>query len=147
MIEYVGGYEGLRYVIIFDEDFGYRCGYVGIPKYIKSVYMKNWDDDFISTIDCHGGITFSDFYKEFDNEDYDDELWWIGFDCSHGCDGVDIPSMWKYGNEERVIKRQKMPDYKYKQDKHVYTLEECKEDCISIIKQIAQKYESELLGE
>jgi len=39
--------------------------------------------------DVHGGLTFSDFYKEFGKG------WWLGFDCGHAGDAKDITIMTK----------------------------------------------------
>lgn len=56
---------------------GHLCGYVCIPKE-HSKYGKNAFDEF-DEMDIHGGLT----YGEFQNDEY-----WIGFDCAHAGDIV-----------------------------------------------------------
>jgi hypothetical protein len=56
------------------------CGYVGVTP-DHSLYRKDYsDDDYYigSILECHGGITFTDHWKEWGNE-----YWWLGFDCGH----------------------------------------------------------------
>lgn len=57
MIETKSVFQNYQYVVLFDENFGYRCRYVGIPKGHK-LYKKHYS--YIDC-DCHGGLTFSDF--------------------------------------------------------------------------------------
>ena len=78
MIETKSVFQNYQYVVLFDENFGYRCGYVGIPKGHK-LYKKNYSD---IGCDCHGGLTFSNFSSILG-----EELWLIGFNCNHVLDG------------------------------------------------------------
>lgn len=72
-------YKGFPCVILFMPG-GYRCGYVGLPKEEK----KKIDTD---KIQCHCGITYKENYLHgYDRKD----KYWIGFDCAHACDGIDI---------------------------------------------------------
>jgi len=75
---------GMNSMLVFEHEgftcvarrnlMGSWCGYVGIPKDIAQP-KDGWD-----FIDVHGGITFkSDFLAGIENEN----LYWIGFDCSH----------------------------------------------------------------
>ena len=47
------------------------CGYVGVPK--SNPYYGDAMD-----IDCHGGVTFTDYIEQWGLN-----YWFIGFDCSH----------------------------------------------------------------
>ena len=69
--------------ILRNPEWGFLCGYVGIPKghlFYKKFYEK-------IDVECHGGLTFSDFFGGGFYRNYgkglDDGLWYIGFDCCH----------------------------------------------------------------
>ena len=81
-------YKGFPCVVLF-MPMGYRCGYVGLLKGNK--YCKKKYDDI--PVDCHCGLTYSKpgLFGQNDND-----TWWIGFDCGHLCDGIDIESFEKY---------------------------------------------------
>lgn len=85
-------YKGFPCVVLF-MPIGYRCGYVGLPKY-NIYYGKKYDD---IPMDCHCGLTYSDC--ELYGQD-DMNTWWIGFDCGHCFDGIDIKSFEKYYMDE-----------------------------------------------
>jgi hypothetical protein len=68
---------------------GALCGYVGVSS-SHPAFEKDFSDVDVS---CHGGLTFADkcsgtehgiCHKVEDGED--DNVWWLGFDCYHGCD-------------------------------------------------------------
>lgn len=68
-------YRGYEYIVrLFN---GYYCGYVAIPPGHR-FFKKHYDQVNLS-INCHGGLTFSDFFS-------DHESWFIGFDCAHAFD-------------------------------------------------------------
>ena len=81
-------YKGFPCVVLF-MPIGYRCGYVGLPNNNK-YYKKKYDD---IPVDCHCGLTYSAPGLFGQN---DKDTWWIGFDCGHCCDGIDIESFEKY---------------------------------------------------
>lgn len=60
----------------------FRCGYVGLPKESR-FYQKEYDS---IPVECHCGLTYasSNLYGQEDKD-----IWWIGFDCCHYCDGFD----------------------------------------------------------
>lgn len=123
MIETKGTYRKYPYVIIFDEIFGFRCGYIGLSKTHK--YYKTYYSDI--DFDCHGGLTFSDFTSILG-----DDYWWIGFDCNHGTDGVDIEACKKYGCKDlQFVERM----YEIKKEFRFMTMEDCIEECKSLIDQ------------
>lgn len=79
---------------------GALCGYVGVPEghpcfevdYSDGTSLHTVDDDY-NHIDVHGGLTFSDFCADTDDESRDvchvpgpgepDRVWWLGFNCAH----------------------------------------------------------------
>lgn len=61
---------------------GHLCGYVCIP-YDHQDYNKDVSSPDFSEYDVHGGLTFGKLF--------DDNTFWIGFDCAHS--GDLIPSM------------------------------------------------------
>lgn len=75
-------YKGFPCVIIM-QALGFRTGYVGIKKGNK-FYGVPYDD---IDIDCHGGLTYSN-YCLVDQDDED--MWWIGFDTGHCYDAHDF---------------------------------------------------------
>lgn len=74
--------EARKYVKEFDihgypckiakSDFGFLCGYIGVPKNHRFYGVHYMDMD----TNVHGGWTFSDFID-------DDDWWYFGFDCAH----------------------------------------------------------------
>lgn len=90
---------------------GALCGYVGVTeghpwfeKHYDEVMGGDWDeDDFHQRVSVHGGLTFSSFCKETDEETGQgichvpdpgepQRVWWLGFDCAHSgdlCPGYD----------------------------------------------------------
>ena len=73
-----GLYLGYEYIVRKFRD--YYCGYVAIPKGHR-LYKKDYDK--LDFIDCHGGLTFSDFFLDLPD-------WFIGFDCAHAYDDPEI---------------------------------------------------------
>lgn len=128
MIELRGKYKDYDYVVTFDTDFAYRCGYVGVSKGNK-YYEK--DADSIN-LECHGGITFSDF-----NDIFGPDLYWLGFDCCHN-DGYDLKTLKKYCGQKAVDNFIKHPAYFYEYHKglYAYTLDDCIKECEHIIDQL-----------
>src|SRR4026208_2575071 len=99
----VFSYKGYR-CIVRRTDLGHLCGYVGLPPDHK-YFEKNYDD---VPVDCHGGLTFSDFWtaRDYGNNidpSDDDGNWYIGFDAAHAWDLVpyshlQLPSDLRGGN-------------------------------------------------
>jgi hypothetical protein len=85
---------------------GALCGYVGVTKehplfevnYSSCSKAGGCGEDYCkhspeSTLEVHGGITFSNGCSEDPNgichtveKGEDDKVWWFGFDCGHSCD-------------------------------------------------------------
>lgn len=83
LVEMDGSYRGFDFFVKF-MSAGYRCGYVKI----KEDHPLLCDDTLLKGIKCHGGITFSEYFKEFQDDFRAGH--WIGFDCSHNCDARDF---------------------------------------------------------
>lgn len=127
-------YNGLPCVVLF-LSHGYRCGYVGLPKN-SQYYEKDYDD---IPVDCHCGLTYSDS-RLFGQDDRD--IWWIGFDCGHCCDGYDLEKVKEYfsGDSETMKMLSYMRNYHelINKDHDFRTLEYCKEECKKIVDQILE---------
>lgn len=51
------------------------CGYVRIPE-TSVLYGRDYEDVMVNSLQVHGGITYT-------GHRFDDNGWWIGFNCSH----------------------------------------------------------------
>jgi hypothetical protein len=127
-------YEGIKCKIkrLFIED-GYRsdgeihmfggslCGYICIPK-DHPYFGKDYD---AIEIDAHGGLT----YSKFEEEEY-----WIGFDCSHAFDYLPSteylrkiePSISRMAYEKLSEELKKYPLFNPIYRNVRYCIEECK---------------------
>ena len=121
-------YKGYPCVVLFMEP-GYRCGYVGIPN-------KTYDIDFEEVIDCHGGITYGPSDHLHFQEDND--ILWIGFDCTHYCDGYDITLAEKVFSLDRLTHL-----YGSRPQGNVRSLEYCENECRNIVDQLIELQEAE----
>ncbi len=129
-------YKGFSCVILFMPG-AYRCGYVGLPKRNR-FYGKDYDD---IPVDCHCGLTYS---NENLYHQSDENTWWIGFDCAHGCDGYDTETAKRlFADDKNVVEQlERMEDYFGIRDENpVRTLEYCEEQCKSIVEQVIEKGE------
>lgn len=93
---------------------GALCGYVGVAEghpcfgvdYSDAKPVTPLEDE--NYIDVHGGLTFSDFCADTDDESRHichvpgpgepDRVWWLGFDCAHACDVRPKSSKWDREN-------------------------------------------------
>ena len=119
-------YKGYLCKVLF-MPLGHRCGYVKVPKY-HPLFGKSYDEcnEFI---DCHGGLTYSGRYLVSEELKYGE--YWIGFDCMHVGDRIDIESFKKYFPKEDVPHH--APSFHFGS---VKTLEFCEEECKSIVDQL-----------
>ena len=125
-------YKGVSCVVLFMPT-GHRCGYVALPK-----GHKFYGSDFDSIeVECHGGLTYSE--NRLHHQD-DKDVWWIGFDCGHYCDGVDVEKLKEYyGNDKSVAKTVEILAGYYSvinKERKIKTLEYVKENCKSIVDQL-----------
>lgn len=80
-------FHGYRCVVI-GQSMGHRCGYVGIPRGHK-LYGVPYDE---INVDVHGGLTFGETYNTYPVENKEG-LYYIGFDCGHYGDNLDVSLM------------------------------------------------------
>lgn len=127
-------YKGYPCVVLF-QPAGYRCGYVGLPK-DNQYYEKDYND---IPVDCHGGLTYADRVLSYQD---DKDVWWIGFDCGHACDGFDIDKLKEYyaDNDEVMKTINYMHGYHMMVNKeHEFrTFDYVKEECKKIVDQLME---------
>ncbi len=90
VVEETFEYLGYECKIIF-RDWGGRCGYIKIPK-DHPFYNESYDfcNQFV---DCHGSLTYAGILL---NDEESTNGSWVGFDCGHCDDGLDIEASKKY---------------------------------------------------
>jgi hypothetical protein len=74
---------------------GALCGYVGVPK-SHPLFEKGYDEaESVGNFSVHGGLTFAGHCQagpegqticHLVDPGEDDNVWWLGFDCSHAGD-------------------------------------------------------------
>lgn len=80
-------YRGYRCLILRNKDItGALCGYVAVPKG-HPFYEETWQrdgDKKVYDLNVHGGITYAEYHQPIRHQNEgDDDLWWLGFDCAH----------------------------------------------------------------
>ena len=119
-------YKGFPCVVMF-QPMGFRTGYVGLPKGHK-YYGGNF---YEIPVDCHCGLTYSRYYL-FGQADKD--TYWIGFDCAHICDKLDIEKTIEYYGESHADRIREMVSYlEYEM---VRSFDYVKDECKSIVDQL-----------
>lgn len=112
---------------------GALCGYVGVDR-THTAYGKDYDD---MDVYVHGGLTFANRCDEANPHGIchiplkgrPADIWWLGFDCSHGWDI--IPRMLMH--ERDLPNYPKMPNLPWPDGRHssyknvAYVMGECKE--------------------
>lgn len=127
-------YRGYPCVVLF-MPMAYRCGYAGIPEGHR-LYKKACND---MSIECHCGLTYSSNYLHRQD---DANTWWIGFDCGHACDGLDIAMAKKlYANEPRIMHELEYMEgyFKLMENYPVRSLEYVKNECRKIVDQLVEE--------
>lgn len=117
IVEKVFSYRGYQCYVVF-LPAGWRCGYVGIPAAKNKEYKYN-------TLQCHGGITYSEDTCPIPCVQASD-FWWIGFDCAHYGDGVDLNACEKYYGHSHFA----LP-----MAGHIRTVEFCEKELKNIVDQ------------
>ena len=80
---------------------GALCGYVAVPPG-HPAHGKDYDDVGVTV---HGGLTYARPCQEggevchVPRPGYPDDVWWLGFDCSHYCDYC--PGMDRHGETDQ----------------------------------------------
>lgn len=130
-----GEHLGFEWEIVHNGG-GYRCGYIrvlpGHPWYGKtdSDYYTEDYDRIPGGPSCHGGVTFSDYGKPCSTHGEKDE-WWIGFDCAHAGDGIDLTLPFDSDKVYRVYSDMERP----KSWEEVRDTEYVKAECLSLCEQ------------
>lgn len=87
-------YKGYPCVVLF-QPFGFRCGYVGLPKENK-YYGKTYGT---IPVKCHWGLTYG---RPYLSEQPNENTWWIGFDCGHYGDAYDYEKAIEYFGDSEM---------------------------------------------
>lgn len=129
MLEVHGFYKDYEYAVYLVEERGFRCGYVVVPETHPYYNISN------PPIDCHGGITFAEFNTIKGTEG---EKFWIGFDCNHTYDGIDIEAIKKYYGSESNYEYQYTINFYDQLNRLNYPFLDC-EDCVNECKHIIRQ--------
>lgn len=89
-------YRGFTYLVLACCNQGYRGGYVQIPEG-HPLYEKREFWKFNVGYEVNWGLSFSGRLK-------DQTGWWIGFDCNHINNGVDVKLIRNHYSKEEVEK-------------------------------------------
>lgn len=132
--------EGHKAIVVFNNNNGFRCGYVIIEEdFNKSELLKDLDT---CNIDVHGGITFEQKVKS--GEEYFIEInkdsYMFGFDCGHCFDLNDFDT-WEKNcsqNEDmmKVIRINKGIFLPSDEQEKIRTLDYCIEQCNNLSSQL-----------
>jgi hypothetical protein len=134
-IEWQSVLHGYLCVVVQNEKYGNRCGYVRIPP-----GHPYFNKDYAIDVQVHGGLTF--FGNETCKEHAYQHGWWMGFDCGHAGDHRTDPSV----SDELLSDVQKiMRTFEKKHTDilggelpplHFWTLEETVEETLSLAEQL-----------
>lgn len=135
-VEDGGIYKNYEWLITFTY-MGHRCGYVAIPT-SHPLHDKDVNDDEISDLEVHGGISFhGDPNRIIDIDSKCGDIW-IGFDAAHAGDGKDYKlsnKLWK-GRED--INQILFDSYNIIRDRYtIKDREYMQKECEELIDQIA----------
>lgn len=167
-------YKGFKCVVVFQE-LGHRCGYVGVPQN-HPLYGKGYREEtsillsaleneevgkrsIISLVvnsqkenitldllfDVHGSLTFSDGGKD-GKYPIESDLWWLGFDCGHCEDGIDLDKAIEYFPERKeMIMQRKTIDETFGtyEGLEIRSQEYVENECRNLVDQIIKYYGSE----
>lgn len=120
IVEKAFNYRGYQCYIVFLPT-GWRCGYIRIPT------VENRKREY-DTLQCHGGITYSDSICPISRVKASN-FWWIGFDCAHYDDGVDLDACEKYYGHSHFA----LP-----MTGHIRTVKFCEKELKNIVDQLEE---------
>jgi hypothetical protein len=84
--------------LISRNGLGAWCGYVAVPPG-HPWHELDYNTEVFHGVEVHGGLTYSDHCSghicHVPAPGEPDDVWWLGFDCAHGCDYV--PGMYAAG--------------------------------------------------
>lgn len=133
IIEQVFHYEGYTCCVVF-YPLGHRCGYVLVP-HTHLLYEKDYEECCIS---CHGGLSYSS--HELCGTTYSG--WWIGFDCAHAGDLLDLKTRNKYYGEIEqdsfLDTMQWLTGVNSEEFGTVKNLDFCMQECRNIVDQLVE---------
>lgn len=129
VIEKIFTYKGYKCVVALMH-LGHRCGYVALPKG-SEYYGEEYND---IDLDCHGGLTYSDFGYPLDDGNY-----YIGFDCSHCGDGKDLDALRKYFPNDKSIEVYAEMESMFGSDGEIRDIEYVKSELINIVDQLTEE--------
>ena len=132
ILEQTGTYRDFKWCVLF-QSFGYRTAYVLVPTWHK-VFEVDYND---IDIKCHGGLTYSS-HKLLDKDFFG---WWIGFDCAHAGDAMDVETQRKYFSNDKQDPYLSMLSYMaddYSSYGSVKNLDFCISECKNIIDQLRE---------
>lgn len=114
--------RGLACRVEINDEMGFRCGYVQVPKghLMRGVEYGKCPEEWNRV---HGGLTFS---GRKDGE------WFVGFDCFHFCDGVD-PCLVSGQMRHLLSNAQRL----FRESGHVWTREEVAGECERLAAMVA----------
>ena len=118
-------YKGHDCICVFNRN-GYRCGYV-------SATLHRGCSRF--DIDCHCGLSFVGALPEAYAPKH---AFYIGFDCGHGCDGIDTKLAYDYGLIDEVTKEFLEKSFGYLSDYPVRDVDYVEEQCKKIADQLEE---------
>jgi hypothetical protein len=102
-------------LIFRNMDLGTLNGYVAVPKNNKFFKKEYFNQNEISNLEVHGGVTYTGDTIFNSKEILGEELWWIGFDTAHFSDLVPFQNFeappcirdGEYRNFEYVVEQTK----------------------------------------
>lgn len=149
-VEGGGTYKDHEYIIVLNTN-GHRCGYVAIPpehKYSQAPEetrelcgrpYQHYDYDSLN-IECHGGLTFmSPSHDLKDLLDIPCNDMWIGFDCGHCYDAIDVDALRKYYGDKAIEEKESF--IRAMNSDHTQTIKPysyVEKECHSIIEQLIE---------
>lgn len=142
-IEESGIHDGFPYIII-GMNMGHRCGYVGLATtkrtgkiidvvdFVEVKLPMEFDPEL--HLNVHGGITYNGTNEEFDKIIGSSiEVNWLGFDCMHAGDAVDMALMEELADPKFIELKKEFPPLN---NDIVRTFEYVKEETLNMISQI-----------
>lgn len=144
-IQWTDETTGLPCLAVRTPRSGNWCGYVGVAEehpafgldYEEANKLAEGDEDDYRWFRVHGGLTFSDFCQEGDEETgichvaqpgQPERVWWLGFDCAH-CDDLSPATFVTAGKQYQQIMLSN-PRYAYR------TLEYVQAECANLAAQL-----------
>lgn len=112
-------YKGRECIVVFTK-LGFRNGYVSVK--------QPFDYEKLINIDAHGGLNFSGELPDYYGATRE---YYIGFDCGHCWDGIDMDQAIAYGLQKADVK-----DYWLTTDEPVRSVEYVSEECKKIVDQL-----------